>query len=109
MAATADPASTGRDHGALRLTDPRLLSAIWMGAIASKAVLVLPLVIGGLASRLDLSATAAGFAASASLLGACLMSLLQASLLLNAPRRPIAAALIAGQCTGYLVLTIHPS
>ena len=109
MAATADPASNERDQGALRLTDPRLLSAIWMGAIASKAVLVLPLVIGGLASRLDLSATAAGFAASASLLGACLMSLLQASLLLNAPRRPIAAALIAGQCTGYLVLTIHPS
>jgi predicted MFS family arabinose efflux permease len=89
--------------------DLSLWAAIWLGAIGPQGIYMMPLIIGGLASRFHLGPAQSGFAASAALSGACVAAVFQAIVIRTLSWRVMAIAIAIVASAAYLSLAAHPS
>lgn len=91
-----------------RLSDPALLTPLWLGVVGPQGVLMMPLIVGNLAERLHLSAASAGLEASAALTGACIAGAVLTVILRTVSWRRLGVVLTVSLCAGYGVLMAHP-
>jgi predicted MFS family arabinose efflux permease len=89
--------------------DLGLWAAIWLGAIGPQGIYMMPLIIGGLATRFHLGPSQSGFAASIALSGACTAAVFQAIVIRTVSWRTMAMVIAVVASAAYLYLASHPS
>lgn len=106
------PAPSSSGHAPPTAAEPFLslavLGPVWLCVVAAQATLMMPLLVGHLATRLGLTPAQTGLLASAAMVGASLAAGSQILLIRRLRWRSMAVVLLAVQALGYASLAADP-